>query len=254
MPEAEKQPVEEIKAQIDGDDETQTEETPEGFIAKEQHQQEVNKQHKKFRDAERALNKAQQTADELAKKLEDIEAKSAEVIIPDVPDPLSDTFAEDVQKRDVAIERKAELKAQQEQTAEAKKREDEARVTREEEALKARVATFDTNMVTHGLNPAETKKAADTVISYGINTMFEDSLLEDPDGPLLVSYLADNPVELEEINSMTALQLAHRLDEIRPKASLLKPKTSDAPDPPVTVQGGGVPETKDWWEKGVRYE
>lgn len=110
-------------------------------------------------------------------------------------------------------------------------------------------------MVTHGLNPIETKAAADTIVNYGISDTFQDILLEDPDGPLFVNYLSQNPVELEEMNRMTTLQLVNHLNgDIRSKASLLKPKTSDAPDPPIILRGSGVPEQKESWEQGVIYE
>ncbi len=71
----------------------------------------------------------------------------------------------------------------------------------------------------------------------------------------VVQYLATNPVETDEINRMTTLQRVNHLNkEVRPKALLLKPTTSNAPDPPIVLDGGGAPETKETWEKGAVYE
>ena len=170
-------------------------------------------------------------------------------------DPFSETFNEDLKARDEKITEIAEhnasvstIETEQQKTLEAKNEQDEA-------ALKEKVASFDSNMLTLGLKPVEVKQAADTVINYGISETFQDVLLEDPDGPLLVQYLANNPVELEAVNGMSVLQMINHLNtDVRPKASLLKPQTSQAPDPPITLDGGGVGEIEHPLLKGAKFE
>ena len=236
-------------------EETPPEEKHDGFIALDKHQKDVNVQHKKFRDEERGRVKAEERTNAAEKELEKLKAKQAEVVIPPVPNRYSETFDADILTRDTAIKQQADLDAEQTRLADERKKDDEVRLTEESAAMNEKVAAFDSNMVTHGLNPAETKKAADTVIGYGISTTFQDVLLEDPDGPLLVTYLSQNPVELEDMNRMSVLQLVNHLNgDIRQKASLLKPQTSNAPNPPTTIKGGGAPEQKEDWEKGAQYE
>ena len=231
------------------------EETHDGFIKLDKHQQDVNRQHKKFRDEERAKAKEAGRADAAEKELEELKVKTSEVVIPPVPDKYSDTYEADIKERDDAIAAKAEQHAANETVAAERKTKDDARRAEEDKALTERVAGFDSNMVSHGLNPAETKKAADAVIGYGISTVFQDVLLEDPDGPLFVQYLAANPVELEEMDRMSVFQLVNHMNgDIRQKALLLKPKTSNAPDPPLKLKGGGAPEQREDWEKGAQYE
>lgn len=231
------------------------EEAHDGFIKLDKHQQDVNRQHKKFRDEERAKAKESGRADAAEKELEELKAKTSEVVIPPVPDRYSDTYDADIKERDEAIAAQSQQSAANEVAAAERQKKDDARKTEAEKALIKRVADFDTNMVSHGLNPAETKKAADTVIDYGISELFQDVLLEDPDGPLFVQYLAANPVEVEEMNRMSARQLVNHMNgDIRQKALLLKPKTSDAPDPPPRLKGGGAPEQRENWEKGAVYE
>jgi hypothetical protein len=234
----------------------QNEEAPEvkheGFISDDKHAQRIGVQHKKFRDEERRANDLETQLGAATKKLDAVEIK--EVVVPPVPDQLSETYVEDVQKRDAAIQQKTELDAGIARKAEEGRQKDEARVTQDEADLKQRIAGFDTNTVTHGLNPIEVKQAADTVIANGLSDMFSDMLLEDPDGPLLVAYLKDNPVEQDEMNRLSPLQLVTHLNAIRPKASLLKPQTSNAPDPPIVLSGGGVEELQPSWEKGAKYE
>ncbi len=236
-------------------EEQEAEETHEGFIAIDKHQKDVNVQHKRFRDEERGRVKEKDRADAAEKELEGLKAKGAEVIIPPMPDKYSETFDAEMKERDDAIKKQAENTAAQTRLAEDRKEKDEARQTEENEVLNKRVATFDSNLVSHGLNAPEVKAAAETVIGLGISNTFQDILLDDKDGPLFVKYLAANPIEAEQIDGMSTMELVNHLnDEIRPKALLLKPQTSNAPEPPVTLTGGGAPETKEDWEKGAKYE
>ncbi len=230
-------------------------ETHDGFIALDKHQKDVNVQHKKFRDEERGRVATQEKLTAAEKELDELKAKNAEVVIPSVPDQYSETYAEDVATRDEAIRKQADVDAAKARTADERKTSDEVKAAKASKALDDQVASFDASMVAHGLNPIDTKAAADTVIGYGISDSFQDVLLEDPDGPLLVQYLANNPVEAEQMNGMSVLSLVNHINtEVRAKALLLKPQTSTAPDPPITLKGGGAPEMQENWEKGAKYE
>ena len=230
-------------------------ETPEGFIALDKHQKDVNVQHKKFRDTERLLNKSTERADGLEKELGVLKEKDNQVIVPDAPDPYSETFADELAVRDEAIKRKAEVDAQQSIDADRQKQ-NEAKARNDlEEADREKVASFDKNMVAAGFDPLDVKKAADSVIELGMSNSLQDFVLEDPDGPALVMYLNDNPIELEQMSSMSPYSLHNHINsEIRAKASLLKPQTSNAPDPPRTLTGGGVSELKDPLLEGAVFD
>ncbi len=250
MPELEAEVVEEVVEEV-----TEEKETHDGFIDLESHQKDVNVQHKRFRDEERGRVKEQERADAAEKELEELKGNQAEVVIPPVPDKYSETYDADVKERDDAIAAQARQTADNEQAETKRKEKDEAREAEESTALNKRVATFDSNLVNHGLNAPEVKAAAETVIGLGISNTFQDILLDDKDGPLFVKYLAEHPIEAEQMNAMTTMGLvSHLNDDIRPKALLLKPQTSNAPEPPVTLEGGGAPETKETWEKGAVYE
>lgn len=86
-------------------------ETHEGFIGLDKHQSEVNHQHRKFRDEERERVKAEGRASAAEKELGEIKQKQAEVVIPAVPDPYSETYQEEIKARDEAIEAQAEQNA-----------------------------------------------------------------------------------------------------------------------------------------------
>ncbi len=243
-----------VTVQTEDGEQPKADETPEGFISLDKHQKDVNTQHKRFRDEERGRIKQKERADRLQEKLDKLEAERNQVEIPPIPDRYDDKYQEKLELRDAAIRKQAENDAQAQRVEAERKKQQETAQAESDAALQERVKRFDKNMVDHGLNPADTKAAADQLVEYGLSEHLEDALLDDPDGPLFVQYLAQNPVELDGLASMTAYQLVRHLDgDIRQRAQLLKPKTSDAPPPPDVPDGGGAPETKEWWEKGATY-
>lgn len=228
---------------------------PEGFIKAEDAQKDINKQHRKYRDEERARKKIEAEAERLRKENEELKASTVDTTVPPVPDRYDDDYEEKIRLRDEAIQRKTAHDEKQKRLDADRQRNEEAQAKQEKEAIDAKIATFDSNMVQLGLNPVEVKEAADTLIGYGISDAVQDVLLDDAEGPLMVKYLANNPIELEALGGMSVMQLAKHVNEdIRPKASLLKPQTSKAPDPPTTLSGGGVREMDDPLIKGATFE
>jgi len=253
-PEAELAPAEQAATDETGQEAPAEPETPEGFISAEVHQKEVNKQHWKYREEERARQKVEQENERLARELEELKAAQVDTTIPPVPDPYDEDFATKMAERDEALQRAATHNtAIQQKEQEQQQAAQQAELDREA-AEKAKVDVFDSNMVNLGLSPAEVKKAADTIVEYGVSDNMSDVILLDEDGPLMVTYLAQNPLELSELNSMNVVQLASKLPELKQKASLLKPKTSQAPEPPEVLKGAGVPEAEDPLLKGVTFE
>ncbi len=251
MMEAELQPTDEgTAAELAAADE----EKHDGFVKADDSQKSINKQHKKFRDEERGHVKTRAELDSVNQELADLKAKSADLEIPPVPDKYDDDFDQKMQVRDEAIQRKTAHDAEQGRVKEASENKEKEQADKQETALKERLTEFDSNMVKLGLNPAETNKAANAIADYGVSTVLEDILLEDEEGPLLVNYLANNPMELSELNGMSTLQLVNHLTtEVKPKAALLRPKTSEAPDPPIVLDGGGVQKMEDVLPGGVKY-
>ncbi len=230
------------------------EEKHEGFVKADDSQKDINKQHKKFRDEERSHVKTQTELDSANKELADLKAKGVDTTIPPLPDKYADNYDQLMQERDDAIKRNTAHGAEQTRLEEASKTKEKEQTDLNEESLRSKITVFDANMVQLGLNPAETNKAANTIADYGVSDVLQDILLEDEEGPLMVNYLASNPVLLEELNRMSALQLVNHLTtEVKPKASLLKPKTSGAPDPPIALSGGGVQGSQNELPNGNKY-
>lgn len=227
---------------------------PDGYIKAEDAQKDINKQHRKYRDEERARKKVETELEQARRELEEFKAKSVDLSIPPPPDPYAEDYAEQTKVRDEAIARKAAHDAEQSRLEASQQSAQEEAETARDEAKIEQVKSFDDNLVKLGMNPLEVKKAADTVVDYGVSEDLESFLLTDEEGPLFVQYLAQNPVEQSELNAMSAFQQFKYLEGIRPKAQLLKPKTSAAPDPGTELSGGGVPELEDPLLKGATFE
>ena len=65
-------------------------------------------------------------------------------------------------------------------------------------------------------------------------------ILQDTDGPLITKHLAANPQDGYQLASMSPYSVGQFLDGIKTKASALKPRTSNAPEPASKVSGSAV--------------
>lgn len=229
-------------------------EIPEGFVPADENQRQVNKVFRKYKDTERAHKATQRELDEAKKRLEALEAKANEVDVPSAPDPFAEDFDERQKEREEAIELRAARNRDKEIAEQEEQRKAERAREEDQKRQNEMVAQFDQNTSKLGLKPLEMKEAADTVLGYGTSEVLEEAILADEDGPLILKHLASNPIELDELNKMSTYQLARHIETtIRPKAQLLKPKTSQAPDPPETLSGGGVSEVTEPWEEGGKW-
>lgn len=250
------------EAELEKPTDTPNEEAPEGFISLKDHTEQVDKlqldvnvRYKQFKSEERRRIKTGERADTLDAQIAEARKSNADLVIPEVPDQYAEDYQEKIAERDAAIKQKAGHDAEETRLAEEKTRNDDAKAKAVEETNTAQIAVFDANMVALGLDGKAVNTAANKLIEYGISDGLTDFILEDPEGPLMVQYLEANPTVLEELNGMSSLSLFNHINStVRAKAALLKPKTSDAPDPPIVPTGGGAPEVKEDWEKGAKYE
>lgn len=208
-------------------------------------QQAINKQHAKYREEERKRIALEEEKKQLEERLNALESKNEDVSIPPLPDPYDDNYEEKVAQRDAAIMRKAaqDAKKESEQARLDAQRQEAANA--EKERIDTLVEGFNKRVTTLGLDEQEVTSAIKTVADYGIQREVAELVLDDEDGPMIVKYLADNPIELDEIRRMSPVKAAMRVHtDIRQKASNLKPQASSAPDPTETFSGrGGVDST-----------
>ena len=75
---------------------------------------------------------------------------------------------------------------------------------------------------------------------YGLTDDLVMLILEDADGPLITQHLAANPQDGYQLAQMSPFAVGAFLTDIKQKASALKPKTSNTPEPAETLSGNGV--------------
>jgi hypothetical protein len=227
-------------AKVDGVDV----EGPEGF------KKAIDKQHRKFREEQRR-------ADDLAKRLEELETKNQPVIndveVPRIPDSWDEDYEAKIRARDTAILQKAQADALKTQQQEAKAKQQQQLQQQKYERAQALQSQFSENGKRLGVDQKVLDDAQNAVVEYGVTPDLANVLLEDPSGPLLVQYLAANPIDLHEIVSADPVRAGLMLAKVQAKAEALKPKTSSAPDPATTLSGKATPK-KERGPKGATFE
>lgn len=214
----------------------------------------INKKHFQYKEEERQRKATEAENKRLQSELETLKQGEAPVV-PDIPDPFSDNYEDQIKARDEALMRKAAYDKQQEfvanQQANAQKQTEEA----EQKRFDGLVSGFNSNAVKLGLDAQEVERAGNTVAQYGISADVASYILEDSEGPLIAKFLAANPLEIESLNTLSPMQAAIKLNnEIRTKAASLKPQISNAPDPADILSGGGVPEGQSPLLSGATFE
>lgn len=88
--------------------------------------------------------------------------------------------------------------------------------------------------------------AGNSLANYGIDESLGQFILEDDQGPLITTYLASNPQELDELRSMSPAKAAARVEsQIRSKAVAARPKkVTDTPDPLERPHSAGKASSK----------
>ena len=218
-------------------------------------QKAINKQHAKFREEERLKVAAQNDAKELREKLDAIEANKADVTIPPIPDPYDDDFEEKVKARDKAITHRATQDAQKQVAIDQQSASAEAAKKAENERFQLLIDDYDKRIVTLGLDKTEVRAAGDKVMGYGIPFELVEHIADMDDGPLITTYLAENPILVDDLRHMTSMQAAVKINsDIKLAASAMKPQASSAPDPAETLSGRGAGEKQSAFLDGATFE
>lgn len=214
----------------------------------------INKQHAKFREEERKRKEVEAQLEEMRAKVHEYEAPK-EPVIPPMPDPYSDNFEAEVKAREEALIAKAKYDVDLSLKAKAEERQQAEQQASQLAKMQQAIDQYNSKAVELGFKPEEINKAGQQLVDNGVNKDVAEFLLSDAEGPLITQYLAMNPIEFDEINQMPPMVAAITIDsKIRQKASALKPKPSNAPDPVSPVSGLGPGEQVPASIKGGRFD
>lgn len=198
---------------------------------------------------------AKREAEELRKQLEEAKSKIPQQARPSIPevDPYSDTYEEDLRKRDEAVKQVAAYERTQAELAEQDQARQQEEQRKQEEVLAQTIAGYNERAVKLGVSESELRAAGNAVVNYGIDPQVASFILSDDNGPLITKYLSMNPLELESLNKLDPMNAAIRIQsEIKQKASALGIKTPKAPPPVDQLNGSGMP-LKERGPKGATY-
>jgi hypothetical protein len=192
-----------------------------------------------LRETERRLDAERQERERYAQELEKLRAPVAE--IPPMPDPYEDGYEQKVRARDQAIALYAAHQSQNYQHQQAQlARQQEAEYRRQEQVAES-VNVYKSNAAKLGIKQEELTQAAQTVANYGINEDLAMAIINDDQGALITTYLADNIEDLDKVVRMTPIQAAMYIASVvKPKAQARKQKISSAPEPTTALRGNGA--------------
>lgn len=213
----------------------------------------INKKHFQMKEAERKAEASDKRAGELEARLQKLE-QGDEPVIPPIVDQYDEDYEAKVKARDEAIQRKWQFDSQQKTAADQATRTQNEQVQAQQAKVDGLVSEYNDRSVKLGLDATKVESAGNRVVEYGISADLAQFILADPEGPLITTYLAENPLELDRLGKMTPMQAAVRVNStIREKAAPLKPKVTQAPEPAEVLNGRGAPEGKEPWLQGVKY-
>lgn len=215
----------------------------------------INKQHAKFREEERKRLESDKKLAAAEEKLKALEAEKGDITIPEIPDSYDENYEDKIKARDEAIKQKAIQEAGEKTAIEKQNADIEVANKVEQERINSLVNEYDKRIVTLGLDANDIKNAVQTVVDYGVSGEVREFILQQEDGPLITKYLAENPIQLDELRNMTPIQAAFKISsEIREAAAVLKPQASNAPDPADVLAGRGAGEVVDPSIAGATFE
>lgn len=186
---------------------------------------------------------ARRRADDLEKRLKELEAKTTpefDGAVPPMPDPFDDDFEQKVRAREEALQKKARADAFSTQKREVEAEAQRKREREEFEQTQKLQADFRKNAASLGVDNDTLAQSAQTVIGYGVTPDIENAILSDKDGPLMLQYLAANPMDLADLMEANPLRAGMLLADVKNKSLSLKPKPSSAPPPPASIEGRGA--------------
>lgn len=111
-----------------------------------------------------------------------------------------------------------------------------------QQAQQDNLKTYVETGLSDGLTVDRMKDNEQVIIDSGMKPEVGDFLMQDPNAAKVADYLAQNLDVLEEINQLSPMAAAVKLNSLRDKA-LQKVAVTNAPDPIEQLQGGGAAES-----------
>lgn len=204
-----------------------------------------------------AQREAERRAEEFARELESLRSQlpgDERPTIPPLPDPYDDNFAQKMAERDQAIQEAVLYDARHSVMRQRETERQRQLREQEESAAMEVVATYSKRAGTLGITADALKVAGNVVAAAGVSTEVARFILKDDKGPLITTWLARNPIALEELQAMDPMAAAvHLATVVKPKAVADKGQRSRTNPPPEVLGTGGAPR-RERGPRGATYE
>lgn len=211
--------------------------------------QAIGKKTAKAREAERRAEEAERRAEEAQRQLAQFNAPVKQNV-PPMPDPYDQDFQTKLQQRDAILAHNARVDWEMQQRQQQDQIAQQQKAQREQAAMQERAAQYAQQATKLGITPGRLAQAGAAVAQFGIHDDLVRHILDDDAGPAITVYLADHPLELEQVVGMSPLQAAAYIErEVKAK---MRKKAEPPPAPVPTLKGSGIPE-KDRGVAGSTY-
>lgn len=200
----------------------------------------INKKH-------REMMEAKEEAERLRKELEEARKTQTAEAPPEIPkvDPYADDYEEQLKARDRALIARSKWEAKEEARLELE-REAKAKAAQAEQERFAKIATdFYARGEKQGLKAERINDSAGALAAMGFPQDVARDLLEDDDGPLIITYIASNPEIADQFIGASGYKAAQLIEKqvrsaIRPAAKKPSVKPAPEPDEPIRANVGAA--------------
>ena len=205
------------------------------------------------------LREMERESEQLRRRLEEIEkpVTQSRPQVPALPDPFA--VSDEEYKRQIMHREQALISAVAYDTRMQMLQNQQAQMNHEaaqkqQEVLVEKVQSYAQRAKSLGVKAEELQAAGSIVGQFGIEDSLVQYILEDDHGPLITKYLSQNIGLLDNLRNMHPTRAAVLIaTEIKSKATALKPKFTNAPDPVRRPQPSGI-QAKAKGPKGATFE
>ena len=213
-------------------------------------------QQQKFNDAigkkVRQTRDMERRADELQRQVDELQARVPVEQRPEVqaaPDPFSisdEEYRRSLAQRDQQVLAQANFDHQRRQQQENQERVQQEQAQAQQQQQDEKIRDYAGRAAKLGIKAEDLQVAGNAVAQHGIGAELGQYILESDQGPLITTYLANNPLELDELKYLSPAQAAVAIEtKIKPKAAASQPKkVTDTPDPLERPHGAGKASSK----------
>lgn len=203
------------------------------------------------KDAERKAKALEQELNALRAE----RVRTAAPVVPPMPEQFEDGFEHKLAERDKAIAAKGQWDTEQAFYARQHHEAEQRAQQLKQESLHTTVAEYSKRALKLGVSKEELASAGTAVAGYGINPDLAEAILNDDNGPLITTYLANNPEALEEVvNRNPAAAALYIARNIVPKLQPRKTRTTNAPEPAPVLRGNGAPPKDKYHVEGAIFK